>query len=232
MKWTVQWLIMKTSHLVSAWNRFVRVLITSDRNCWQFSFGESVPFTRPFHLRDKRLKMNFTTVFWLLIVVVSVESQVSIPTQVFNKLLRPCREKFGVEFMTLNFLNTPRTREEQCNLACEQKAFGVVSWWTLHTFLKCNMIFQMTPFNTLNLEAYAQFFDLRYTPSLLPSILSCAIKAKRLNRIIDECEAAGFFQRCISRKVKSNHAQAYDVFNLNEKPQYKLFRKYWVKLFE
>lgn len=84
----------------------------------------------------------------------------------------------------------------------------------------------MTWNNMLNLEAYAQFFDLRYTPSLLSSIVICSAKKNKIRRRMDECDAAFFFQQCISKKVKSNHAQAYDVFNPNEKPEYKLFRKY------
>lgn len=73
--------------------------------------------------------MDFSRVLLALTVIfVVVESQVSIPSQVFLELLRPCRELFGDEFMTLNFLKTPESRKEQCSLACEQKAFGVVSF--------------------------------------------------------------------------------------------------------
>lgn len=84
----------------------------------------------------------------------------------------------------------------------------------------------MTWHNMINLEAYAQFFDLRYSPTLLRSIVHCTMRKNKIERHMDECDTAAFYQQCISRKVKSIHAQAYDVFTPNEKPMYKLFRKF------
>lgn len=78
----------------------------------------------------------------------------------------------------------------------------------------------------LHLEGYAQFFDLKYSRLLLPAIVSCTMRRNRIERVMDECESAAFFQKCISKLVKNTQAQIYQVVNRNEKARYKIFIKY------